>query len=251
MREREDQSDVLENIDPNYLTRRPDFIRYITDLASDIIKDRVWLDPDFACDILTDKVAFAKVTLIDKATLLLDKIYQTSPYVSRACCYANAVACFSLAHKLAYPVYVERLFRNRMEDINWTYRTKFNIGRQEAVAMELLGWNTSVTPTSDFLALYFAKGVAFEDDSCRCGERMDQHTFELFQSYTEAYSTLANEAFEFQKYRPSILAAAILYATRKVFGMDIIWRDELIELTGYKEFELDHVFDHFWNHLRK
>ena len=222
MREREDESDALKDIHPNYLTRRPGFIRYITDLASDIIKDRVWLDPKFASDILTNKVAFAKVTLIDKVTLLLDKIYQASPYVSRACCYANAVACFSMAHKLVYPVYVERLFRNRMEDINWTYRTKFNIRIQEAVAMQLLGWSTNVTPISDFIAFYFAKGVAFEDDSCRCGDRLDQSTFELFQSYAEAYSTLANEAYEFQKYRPSKLAAAILYATRKVFGMETI-----------------------------
>ena len=251
MREREDQSDILKDIDPKYLSQRTKLIKYITDLASDIIKDKVWLDEEFASDILTDEVDFAKVTVIDKATLLLDKIYQANPYVSEASCYANAVACLSLVHKLAYPVYVERLFRRRMENINWTYRTKFTIRRQEVIAMQLLGWNTNVTPTSDFLAYFFSKGAAFEDDLFCRGEPLNRKTFELFQSYAETYSTIVNETYEFQKYRPSKLAAAILYFTRKVFGMDTTWRDEHIWLTGYKECEIDHVFDHLWRHLIK
>ena len=66
------------------------------------------------------------------------------------------------------------MLQKAMEHVNSIFEADFKLKRQEGVAINLLGWSTSVTPPSDFLALYFAKGVAFEDETCRRREGWDQ-----------------------------------------------------------------------------
>ena len=113
----------------------------------------------------------------------------------------------------------------------------------------------------------------FEDDTFQARPVVDKVP-RYVQKYAEFFADLCLQDYAFQRYEPSLLAAAIITASRKalhiagpcgsgsgsegpggaaggVAGANSsrgLWRPELTSLTGTSELAMAPVMDHLWKH---
>ena len=88
------------------------------------------------------------------------------------------------------------------------------IQQMELTVLSRLNWClTAVTPLH-FLGYYLSKGALFVDDLMQ-GKPLLDKVPRYLQKYAEFFSDLCLQEYSFQVYRPSVLSAAILSASRK------------------------------------
>ena len=110
-----------------------------------------------------------------------------------------------------------------------------------------LGWSMGATTPLHFLGYYLSKGVVFEDDLMQ-GKALVEKVPRYVQKYAEFFADLCLQDYDFQRYPPSLLSAAILTASRKALHVSPLWRPELTALTGTAESEMAPVMEHLWRH---
>ncbi|KAG1693076.1 hypothetical protein DVH05_023857 [Phytophthora capsici] len=122
------------------------------------------------------------------------------------------------------------------------------ISDTEAEIMQKLGWRlTTVTPLH-FLQHYMGQTVLFAEDRLMGAELVDEaHAY--YCKYAAFFVDLVLMEYSLQVYRPSVVAASILVASRKALGVTPLWRDELSALTGYDEKQVSPCFQAVWEHF--
>jgi len=68
------------------------------------------------------------------------------------------------------------------------------------------------------------------------------------KKYAEFFCNLTLQDYSFQQYRPSMLAAGAIMASRVALQVEPRWRPELTRLTGYDEPDIVEVFNHIWSY---
>jgi hypothetical protein len=81
-----------------------------------------------------------------------------------------------------------------------------------------LGWSlTAITPMH-FLGLFHQQGLLFQGDTM--GRRpVSMRLVRYMQKYTDFFADLTLQEYDFNQYRPSLLAAAIVCAARKALAI--------------------------------
>ncbi|KAI9908012.1 hypothetical protein PsorP6_004092 [Peronosclerospora sorghi] len=122
------------------------------------------------------------------------------------------------------------------------------INDAEADIFRKLGWRLTEVTTLHFLQYYMGQTVLFGDDKLLGAELVDEaHGY--YRKYADFFVDLILQEYAFLVYRPSVVAAAILVASRKALGVMPLWREELSVLTGYDEIQVVPCFQAVWEHF--
>ncbi|EEY65958.1 uncharacterized protein PITG_03489 [Phytophthora infestans T30-4] len=122
------------------------------------------------------------------------------------------------------------------------------ISDAEADIFQKLGWRLTMMTPLHFLQHYMGQTVLFADDQLLGSELVDEaHGY--YCKYAEFFVDLVLQEYSLQVYRPSVVAASVLVASRKALGVTPLWRDELSALTGYDEKQVAPCFQALWEHF--
>ncbi|CAH0477246.1 unnamed protein product [Peronospora belbahrii] len=122
------------------------------------------------------------------------------------------------------------------------------INDTEADIFQKLGWRLMGVTPLHFLQYYMDQTVLFANDRLLGSELVDE-AHEYYCKYAEFFVDLVLQEYALQVYRPSVVAAAILVASRKALDVTPLWRDELSVLTGYDENQVTPCFKAVWEHF--
>ncbi|CAI5712594.1 unnamed protein product [Hyaloperonospora brassicae] len=122
------------------------------------------------------------------------------------------------------------------------------INDAEADVFQKLGLRLTGVMPLHFLQYYMGQTVLFANDRVLGSDLVDEaHGY--YCKYAEFFVDLVLQEYALQVYRPSVVAAAILVASRKALGVTPLWRDELSTLTGYDEQQVTPCFRAVWQHF--
>ncbi|TYZ61669.1 hypothetical protein PybrP1_010668 [[Pythium] brassicae (nom. inval.)] len=121
------------------------------------------------------------------------------------------------------------------------------IHEMELLTLAKLQWSLTALTPIHFTRYYLSQSVLFCDDEIQ-GASMVEEALEYYHKYNEFFVDLCLQEYQFQAYRPSLVAAAILAVSRKALGMAPLWREELTVLTGYGEEQVEPCFCALWAH---
>ena len=121
------------------------------------------------------------------------------------------------------------------------------IQSMEMNVLNKLHWQLSSFTPLHFLGYYRGKGVLYQQDTMS-GKPLVEKLPRYVRKYSAFFADLSLQEYGFQRYRPSLLAAAIVAASRKALHVAPLWRPELSALTGVAEAEMRPVFEHLWAH---
>ena len=152
--------------------------------------------------------------------------------------------------------------------------TAEEVKQMEMKILYRLEWFLSSFTPLHFLGYYRSKGVLFKNDTMS-GKPLGMFLkkpwityltpklrviyFSIFlitveklpryvRKYCDFFADLSLQEYSFQKYRPSLLAAAIIVGSRQALHVKPIWRPELSLLTGVTQEEVMPIYDHLWKH---
>ncbi|TDH64912.1 uncharacterized protein CCR75_000622 [Bremia lactucae] len=125
-----------------------------------------------------------------------------------------------------------------------------DISDTEAEIFQKLGWRLVMITPLHFLQHYMNQTVLFADDWL-LGSKIVDEAHGYYCKYAEFFVDFALQEYSLQVFRPSVLAASILMASRKALGVTPLWRDELTVLTGYDENQVLPCFQALWVHFEK
>eukprot|EP00937_MAST-01D_sp_MAST-1D-sp2_P001889 g1889.t1 len=165
---------------------------------------------DWMCEV-GDEVNLHNSTM-HVAVLFLDRMLQ-STQVSRSQLQLVAIACTLIAAKL------EEAEENvpSVGELNEFAQPGYNpveVQVMEVTVLNKLGWSMGAITPLHYLGYYLSKGVVYEDDSFQ-GRPMIEKVPRYVQKYAEFFADLCLQDYNFQRYAPSLLAAAIVTASRK------------------------------------
>lgn len=191
-------------------------------------------------------------TTIHVSILFLDKIFR-SVEIPRSQWQLIATACISVAAKYeeaeeCCPTIPGLLKLTKLNQLNHSSLTFRNHGELEVLGH--LGWRLRAFPAMHIVNYFLAKGAIFKDDLWQ-GRPLIEKIPKYMKKYSEFFCNLTLQEYSFQQYLPSLLAAAILMASRVCINVHPKWRDELTLLTGYDESQILHVFDHVWKYFEE
>lgn len=180
------------------------------------------------------------------SVLYLDKIFR-SAIIPRNQWQLLATACLSIAAKYEEaeehcPPIPDLLSLTKLAAAGHNSLT-FREG--EVQVLRLLGWRLRAFPAIHVIGYYLSKGVCFDHDTWQ-GRGLIEKIPKYVKKYAEFFCNLTLQDYEFQQYLPTLLAAAILLASREALQLEPRWRPELVNLTGYEEKEIVEVFHHVW-----
>lgn len=128
-----------------------------------------------------------------------------------------------------------------------TYSTDL-IQQMELLVLDKLNWTVSVVTPLHLLGYYLEKGVLYEADTLR-GDALIVKLPKYIRKYSDFFADLSLQEYKFQQYPASIMACAIVLASRKALGVQPVWRAELTELTGnsYESFHkcAENLYRHY------
>lgn len=183
--------------------------------------------------------------------LFLDKIFRSND-IPRSQWQLLATACISVASKYEEaeehcPPIPDLLQLTRL---NQAGHTSLSFREGELEVLRHLGWRLRAVPPIHFMGYFLAKGTTFEDDTWqnRC---LIEKIPKYVKKYADFFCNLTLQEYSFQKYLPSMLAAAILMASRVALQLQPRWRPELVRLTGYEEVDIIKVFTHVWSYYEE
>lgn len=182
------------------------------------------------------------------SVLMLDKIFR-SQIIPRGKWQLLATACISIAAKYEEaeehcPPIPDLL---QLTKLNVAGHTSYSFREGELDVLRYLGWRLRAIPPIHFIGYFLAKGSVFVDDTWQ-GRPLIEKIPKYVKKYTEFFCNLTLQEYSFQQYLPSLLAAAILLASRTALQLEPRWRPELVRLTGYEEQDLSSAFQHVWSY---
>jgi len=122
--------------------------------------------------------------------------------------------------------------------------------RGELEVLRLLGWQLRALPPVHFVNFYQAKGVLFENDRWQKRAMMEKIP-RYVRKYAEFFCNLCLQDYSFSQYRPSVLAAAIIVASRQALCIEPLWRPELQAVTGFTQEQVHPLFLHVWQYYEE
>lgn len=184
---------------------------------------------------------------IHVSVLFMDKIFRSNA-VPKNEWQLLATACLSVAAKYEEaeelnPPIPQLLRCTKLSDQGCTpiiFREK-----GELQVLRLLGWRLRAFPPMHVVGYFLAKGVCFENDNWQ-NRPLIPKIPKYVKKYAEFFCNLTLQEYAFQQYLPTVLAAAIIMASRVALQLEPSWRPELVRLTGYQASALTDVFHHVW-----
>jgi hypothetical protein len=186
-------------------------------------------------------------TTIHTAILYLDKIFREQD--GRSCPERSqwqllATACLSCAAKYEE---AEEHCPNIPELLEVTKlyasgHTPLSFRDGETDVLMRLNWTLRAITPLHVIGYYAAHGVTFTADKWQ-GRSLIPKIPKYIHKYTTFFANFTMQEYSFQRFDPSLLAAAIVMASRVAIHIEPRWRDELTSLTGYKEEELEEAFE--------
>ncbi|DBA04478.1 TPA: LOW QUALITY PROTEIN: hypothetical protein N0F65_010074 [Lagenidium giganteum] len=122
-----------------------------------------------------------------------------------------------------------------------------DIHATELSTLTALEWSLTALTPIHFVHHFLAQRVFFPGDRVQGFKVIDQAR-SYYDKYTDFFVDLCLQEYSFQAYRPSLVAASILAASRKALGVSPLWREELTVLTGYNEEQVEPCFSSLWDH---
>jgi hypothetical protein len=186
-------------------------------------------------------------TTVHVSILFLDKIFQTA-MIPREQWQLMATACVSIAAKYEEaeelcPRIPDLLVLTRLAQQGHTSLT-FRDG--ELDVLKRLGWKLRAFPPLHVANYFLSKGVCFEDDLWQ-NKSLIQKIPRYLKKYTEFFCNLCLQEYAFCAYEPTMLASAVILASRFALQIEPRWRPELVRLTGYDEVDLVPIFHHVFS----
>lgn len=130
-----------------------------------------------------------------------------------------------------------------LEKITQQEITKENLLKYELKTLSRLDWILDVKTAMAFLSYYSSVGVVYPDDSMAKALVVPEDLKYLIDKHFDALSTLSCLDVRFKSIKSSIVAAAIVLHVRTLLNVAPSWRNELVELTSYHQYELEDVVD--------
>ena len=183
--------------------------------------------------------------------LFLDKIFRSKD-VPRSHWQLMATACLSIAAKYEEaeehcPPIPDLL---RLTKLNAVGHTSLTFREGEVEVLRHLGWQLRAVPPLHVIGYFLSKGAVFDDDTWQ-GRALIDKIPKYIKKYCDFFCNLTLQEYGFQQYLPTMLAAAILLASREALQITPRWRPELKALTGYDEAELAGAFKHVWGYYEE
>ena len=183
--------------------------------------------------------------------LFLDKIFRSND-IPRSQWRLLATACISVAAKY------EEAEKNcppipyllQLTSLKQRGHTSLSFREAEAEVLRFLGWRLRAIPPIHFIGYFLAKGTTFVDDTWQNRDLIEKIPSDI-KKYADFFCNLTLQEYSFQKYLPSVLAAAILMASRVALQLQPRWRPELVRLTGYDDADIIDVFSHVWSYYEE
>lgn len=178
--------------------------------------------------------------------LYLDRIFRTHD-IPRTRWQLISSACISVASKYEEaeefcPPIPDLL---QLTKLSQAGHTSLSFREGELEVLKYLGWKLRAVPPLHIIGYFLAKGATFQDDTWQDRPLIEKIP-KYVKKYAEFFCNLTLQEYTFQQYLPSILASAILLASRVALQLEPRWRPELVRLTGYEENEIINVFEHVW-----
>ena len=191
-------------------------------------------------------------TTIHVAILFMDKIF-AKPEVKRDQWQLLATACITVAAKYEEaeehcPIIPELLKMTKLSgEGSKANVTPLAFRDGEVEVLEHLNWTLRAVPALHVVGYYLAKGAVYVDDTWQ-GRDLIEKIPRYIKKYADFFCNLTMQEYQFQKYLPSQLAAAVLMASREALSVAPLWRPEMTALTGYEETEIRPIFEHLWKY---
>lgn len=190
-------------------------------------------------------------TTVHVSILLLDKVFRSAE-IPRGQWQLLATACITIAAKYEeaeeHCPHIPELLRLTKLSNSGYDPLSFREGELEV--LRRLGWRLRAVPPSRVIGYYLAKGVCFEDDRWQ-GRSLIDKIPKYVQKYSEFFSNLTLQEYSFQQYLPTMLAAAIIMASRVALQLEPRWRPELVRLTCFEEADIVYVYNHVWRYYEE
>lgn len=194
-------------------------------------------------------------TTIHTSILYLDKIFReqngaVSPH--RQKWQLLATACITCASKYEEaeedcPPIPELLEVTKLRSAG---HTSLSFRDGECEVLEYLNWTLRAVCPLHVIGYYLSKGVTFEEDRWQ-GRKLIQKIPKYIKKYAEFFCNLTLQNYSFQKYDPTLLASAIVMASRVALNVEPKWRPELNVLSGYDEESITECFEHVFKYYEE
>ena len=160
-----------------------------------------------------------------------------------------AIACILIAGK--YEDIEEAV--PTLSDMNRHAQYAFSadgIQRMELTVLRKLNWCLKTFTPLHFASYYISKCVLYEEDRTMQGIKLltlTKNYNKYMKRYIEFFADLCQQDYTFQQFPPSMMAAAVIMASRKALGIRPLWRDELSANTQYVRNDIKQCFKAVWN----
>lgn len=173
----------------------------------------------------------------------MDRVLQTVA-VARNRLQLVACCCFIIAAK--YEEAEERVPCSAAvsDFVNKAYPPEV-INQTEVLILEKLGWACTVVTPLHFLGHFAVRGVLFDNDSMN-GRPLVSKVPRYMAKYTDFFSDMCAQEYSFHRYSPSLLAAAIVLASRRALNISPAWNPALHSVLTYDPDTVVLCFEHVW-----
>ena len=188
------------------------------------------------------------ISTMHVAVMYLDRMLQ-SLQIPRHKLQLVAVACILIAAKFEE---MEEVVPT-ISDMNRYAQRAFipeEIQNTEVVVLNRLDWSLTTFTPLHFSSYFVSEGVLFHEDRMKGRELVDK-VLKYVKRYIDFFADLCLQDYSFQKHSPSLMAAAIIMASRKALSIRPLWRSELAILTEFEQHEVAPCFDAIWKCYRK
>ncbi|KAJ0405409.1 hypothetical protein ATCC90586_009448 [Pythium insidiosum] len=202
---------------------------------------------DWMCEV-GEEMQIRKGT-VHTAIAYLERVLSMGPLPPKDRFQLLALSCLLIAAKYLGPEEEVPPMAEFWEFGNRCYTIE-EIHKMEMDTLNKLGWSLTALSPIHFVRFYLSQPVLFTNDEIQ-GTDMVEEALEYYRKYADFFVDLCLQSYQFQAYRPSLVAASILAASRKALGMSPLWREELTELTGYSPEQVEPCFIAVWTHYVK
>ena len=187
------------------------------------------------------------ISTMHVAVMFLDRLLH-KVVVARNELQLVAIACILIAAKFEEIEEVVPTLSDMNRHAQWAFSADA-IQHMEFEVLRKLNWCLGTFTPLHFASYYSSKGVLFQADTMS-GRALAAKVPKYMKRYIEFFADLCLQDYAFQRFSPSMMAAAIVMASRKALGIFPLWRDELNTTTNYTKNEIQLCFKAVWSCYR-
>ena len=179
------------------------------------------------------------ISTMHVAVMYLDRLLHTV-VVARNELQLVAIACILIAAKYEEIEEVVPTLSDMNRHAQWAFSADA-IQHMEFEVLRKLNWCLGTYTPLHFASYYMSKGVLFQEDTMQ-GRPLAQKVPKYMKRYIEFFADLCLQDYAFQRFSPSMMAGAIIIASRKALGIRPLWRNELSKNCQYTRLEINACF---------